>query len=310
MGSSTRSPDPPTMPAARAPPAEDLARGRPLPGHPRHPAADLPAEDQDAGAAASRRRQVRPGRCRPRIKALSLLRHTQGEWAGQSLRPDPWQVAYIVAPVFGWVRKNEHGDYVRIIRKLYVDIPRKNGKTTIAGGFAIILTAADGEAGAQVYAVAASERQAGYCFEPVKQLATKTPALKGHLKAYAKRIVHPRSGSYFAVVSSAADLIHGANVHGAVVDELHVHKTPTRSRPSRRAPARGRSRSSSSSPRPTTASPAPCTPAAALRRAAGQARHHRPVDVRRRVGGGRQRRPVRRADLGEGQPRVRDLTDP
>jgi phage terminase large subunit-like protein len=37
--------------------------------------------------------------------------------------------------------------------------------------------------------------------------------------------VHPASGSYFAVVASVGDLIHGANIHGAVIDELHVHKT-------------------------------------------------------------------------------------
>lgn len=159
------------------------------------------------------------------FEAFPRLTHTQGKWAGAPFRPDPWQIAYILAPVYGWVHKNDDGDWVRVIRTEYVDIPRKNGKTSLAGGQAIILTAADNEPGAQVYAVAVGKDQARYCFDPVKALAEKSPALAPHLHVTMNRIVHTRSSSYFAVVSSIADLIHGANVHGAVIDELHKHKT-------------------------------------------------------------------------------------
>jgi phage terminase large subunit-like protein len=157
------------------------------------------------------------------LRAFSLLRHTQGEWAGRPLIPDPWQVAYVLAPVFGWVRRDEDGRLVRIVRSLYVDVPRKNGKSTLSGGIAVYLTAADGEHGAQVLAAATTQQQAGYVFDPVRHLCQNSPALKSHIKAFSKRIVHPASGSYFAVVSSVAEALHGANVHGAIIDELHVH---------------------------------------------------------------------------------------
>jgi phage terminase large subunit-like protein len=161
------------------------------------------------------------------ISAFRRLRHTQGRWAGQPLEPANWQVAWIIAPVFGWVRPDdEGGGWVRVVRTAHVDEPRKNGKTTLAGGTAMYLTAADGEAGAQVLAVAASKDQAQFCFRPVKTLAERSPDLAPYVKAYAGKIVHPSSGSYFQVVASVGDLIHGANVHGAVIDELHIHKTP------------------------------------------------------------------------------------
>jgi phage terminase large subunit-like protein len=166
-----------------------------------------------------------PDRVDKVIASLRALRHVKGRLAGQPLHPDPWQVAYILAPVYGWVHRNDHGDWVRVIRTEYVDLPRKNGKTTLAGGQALYLTAADGEAGAEVYALAAAKDQARFCFGPVKSLVEKAKELKPHLRPYADRIVHGRTDSYFAVVSSLADLIHGANVHGAVIDELHVHKT-------------------------------------------------------------------------------------
>lgn len=159
------------------------------------------------------------------LAAFGRLRHTQGELAGKPLNPDPWQVAYILAPVFGWVRRSSRGQWVRVIRTLYVDIPRKNGKSTLVGGIGIYLTCADGEQGAQVLSAATTERQAGFVFGPVKQLAKKSPALAPYVKALAKKVIHPASGSYFEVVSSVADAQHGANIHGAVVDELHVHKT-------------------------------------------------------------------------------------
>lgn len=160
------------------------------------------------------------------LRAFSLLRHTKGKWAGQPLNPDPWQVAYILAPVFGWVRHDKDaGRWVRVIRELYVDIPRKNGKTSTLGGIAIYLTAADGEQGAEVVAAATTTAQAGFVFEPVKVMCEKAPALRGHLKAYATRIVHPASGSYFQAISNVADAQFGANLHGVVIDELHVHKS-------------------------------------------------------------------------------------
>lgn len=159
------------------------------------------------------------------FEAFPAISHTQGVWAGKPLAPDPWQIAYILAPVYGWVRPNDAGDYVRIIRLEYVDVSRKNGKTTLAGGQALYLTGADGEPGAQVYAAAVAKDQARYCFDPIKVLVEKSPALAKRMKVTGSRI-NKRSdpSSYFAVISSLADLIHGANVHGAVIDELHKHK--------------------------------------------------------------------------------------
>jgi phage terminase large subunit-like protein len=161
------------------------------------------------------------------LRAFRHLRHTQGRFARKPLELDPWQIAYVIAPVFGWVRWDDESEsWVRVVNELYVDIPRKNGKSTMCGGLALYLTAADGEQGAQVLAAASTRDQASYVFAPVKGLAEHSPDLKPYLKTSMRRIVHKASGSYFEVVASVAEALHGANVHGAVVDELHIHKTP------------------------------------------------------------------------------------
>jgi len=160
------------------------------------------------------------------MRVFHALRHTKGRLAGKPLDPDPWQIAYAIAPTFGWVHKDDEGEWVRIITSLYIELPRKNGKSTMAGGFAIYLTCSDGEEGAEVIAAATTKDQAGFVFAPVKKMAESAPAMKGKVRALSNTIYHPRTGSYFKVVSNVGDAQHGANIHGAIIDELHIHKTP------------------------------------------------------------------------------------
>lgn len=170
-----------------------------------------------------------PARVDAVVAALRCLRHTQGKWAGRPLDPDAWQVAFIIAPVFGWVKPSEDDPkrVVRIIRDVYVEVSRKNGKTTLASGLALVLAFADGEPGAQVVAVAGSEKQARFCFDPAKKLASASPELKAAgVKPLRSRIIQQATDSYFEVAASVGDLLHGANLHGGVIDELHVHKSP------------------------------------------------------------------------------------
>lgn len=196
-----------------------VERGIPLPDCP--PLIKTPEPRDVPGAVFDAERVDRV------LRAFEQLRHTQGALAGQPLRPDPWQVAYILAPIFGWVQWDDDADmYVRIIREVYVDVPRKNGKTTLAGGIALYLMAADNEPGAQVITAAVTKEQAGLLFKPVKAIVEKSPALKRVMQPLAGVILHPKSDSYFKPVSSLAGAQHGLNLHGGIVDELHEHKSP------------------------------------------------------------------------------------
>lgn len=167
-----------------------------------------------------------PARVDRVIRSLRLLRHTKGKWAGRPLEPDPWQVAYLIAPVFGWLAPDENGRLVRIIRSAYLDVPRKNGKTTLSSGLALYLAFADAEPGAEVIAVAGSKDQAGNAFLPAKLIAENSPQMRaGGILPRQAQIIRPADGSFFKAVASVGDLIHGSNIHGAVIDELHIHKT-------------------------------------------------------------------------------------
>ena len=168
-----------------------------------------------------------PARVDKVLASLRLLKHTKGKWAGQPLEMAAVQVAYIIAPIFGWVAPDDDGRMVRIIREVYVEEPRKAAKTTTCSALGMYLGFADGEPGAEVVFGAASRDQAGQAYRPLEQLARSSRVLRdAGVKATKKEIVRGSDGSVVKAVSSRGDLAHGANIHGGLIDELHVHKSP------------------------------------------------------------------------------------
>src|SRR5665647_342380 len=137
-------------------------------------------------------------RARKALRALGMFRHTKGRWAGVPLRLgeglDPWQVVWVLAPVFGWVYHDAEIDcVVRVIRAAWVEVPRKNGKSTIASGMSGVLLLADGEAGAEVYNVAGSTLQAGRVFEDAKRMLMTAPAARKRIEPLKEVVRVPRT---------------------------------------------------------------------------------------------------------------------
>ena len=161
------------------------------------------------------------------VKALGKLQQTKGRWARHPLRLFDWQVVYEIAPVFGLL---DEATGFRIIRTAWFEKPRKNGKSTECSGLGLCLAFADGEEGAEVYAAARDKAQAQIVFQPAKVMAERSPELRkklgvrGITKGY---LTNPTTTSIFRPL--AADMggnLHGLNVHGGIVDEVHVHRTP------------------------------------------------------------------------------------
>ncbi|MGM0782145.1 MAG: terminase large subunit [Actinomycetota bacterium] len=161
------------------------------------------------------------------LRALGAFTHTKGRWAGVHLRLgqglDPWQVVWILAPVFGWVYFDAELDrVVRVIRRVWVEIPRKNGKSTISSAISGVLLLADQEPGAEVYNAAGSKEQAARVFEDAKRMLSTSKAARSRVEPLKDVVRVPRTASILRVLSSVAETAHGLNVSGAVVDEVHT----------------------------------------------------------------------------------------
>ncbi|HRC61640.1 MAG TPA: terminase large subunit [Dehalococcoidia bacterium] len=157
------------------------------------------------------------------IEFFGFLVQFEGEWANQPFHLEPWQM-FIVWVAFGWYR----ADGTRRFRYAYVELPRKNGKTTVAAGIALFLLIADGEAGAQVYVAATKKDQARIAFNAASEIARATPALRaaGRLKNEKAAVAVPSTASSLRPLSSDHSTMDGLNPSGAIIDELHEHKTP------------------------------------------------------------------------------------
>ncbi|MEU3000190.1 terminase TerL endonuclease subunit [Streptomyces sp. NPDC006995] len=157
--------------------------------------------------------------------AIESFKHTKGRWGGNALLLAPWQLVWAIAPVFGWLYDDEEaGRPVRVIRTAWVEVPRKNGKSTISSGAALTLLLADREVGAEVYAAAGSLDQAKRVFDDAKRMAQTSRAVRGRVDARAAALLTPRTGGVLRALSKIAETAHGLNVSGGVIDEVHVHK--------------------------------------------------------------------------------------
>ncbi|NEA63938.1 terminase TerL endonuclease subunit [Streptomyces sp. SID12488] len=178
-----------------------------------HQAADAPGAYFDVAAA------------RRAIDAIQSFKHTKGRWGNARLRLAPWQVVWVIAPIFGWLAyEPELGRAVRVIRSAWIEVPRKNGKSTLSSGIGLVLLLADREIGAEVYAAAGSLPQAERVFDDAKRMALTSRAVRGRVEVLRGLIRVPRTGGIFRALSKIAETAHGLNVSGAIVDEVHVHK--------------------------------------------------------------------------------------
>jgi len=154
------------------------------------------------------------------ISFFSLLKHSKGEWAGRPLRLEPWQ-QFVVASLFGWKR----ADGMRRFRTAYNEVSRKNGKSTMAAGIGLLLMLADGEPGAEIYSVATKRDQARISHSEATRMAKSSPAIRKEVRIVRDNIHIVDTASKFEPLGADADTLDGLNVHGALVDEVHAHKT-------------------------------------------------------------------------------------
>lgn len=151
---------------------------------------------------------------------FTILKHSKGVWAGQPLVLSPWQT-FIVGSLFGWKR----ADGTRRFRTAYAEIPRKNGKSTLAAGVALLLAFFSGEPGAEVYCAATKKAQAQIVFGEARRMVLKNPPMKEKLGVHKLNLFSEDTASKLEPLSADAETQDGLNIHGAIVDELHAHKS-------------------------------------------------------------------------------------
>ena len=164
----------------------------------------------------------RPDKAEHVCRFLELMPHIKGEWAGRPIALEAWQI-FILTAVFGWYRKTGR----RRFRTVYIEVPRKNAKSTLSSGVALYMLTADAEPGAEIYSAATTRDQARIVFDDARKMAAMEPGFRQRYGVHvlAHSIYEVLNGGKFAPLSAEGSTLDGLNIHFAVVDELHAHKT-------------------------------------------------------------------------------------
>jgi len=148
------------------------------------------------------------------------LRHVKGEFRGQKIQPQRWVARDVIKPLFDTQTRDKRRQY----RTCYVEIPRKNAKSTIAAGIGLYLLYYDDEPGAEIVSAAADRAQAAIVFDIAREMVESDPYLSKVTQVYRRELVVPSTGSKYQVISSEAYSKHGMNLHAAIIDEVHAHQ--------------------------------------------------------------------------------------
>lgn len=145
------------------------------------------------------------------------LRLTEGEKRGRRFKLQRWQ-RRIVRRVFGWRRR---ADGTRRYRRVWLELPRKNGKSEFAAALALALLVLDGEGGAQVYTCAIDKDQAKIVFDKAAVMAASSETVSRKVEVLKTSVYFSRLNGRLMPLSSVVATKHGLSPSAAVYDEVH-----------------------------------------------------------------------------------------
>ncbi|VVB52204.1 Phage Terminase [uncultured archaeon] len=157
------------------------------------------------------------------VDFFGFLKHTKGAWSKKKETAgfvlSSWQV-FVVANLFGWINRVSG---CRRFREAYIEVARKNGKSTFIAGIGLYCLLADGEPGAEVYSAATTKEQAKRIFDPAKEMVKVSPYLSSRVGVFRSSLSVEATFSKFLPLASESNTLDGLNISCGLVDELHEH---------------------------------------------------------------------------------------
>ena len=155
-----------------------------------------------------------------RINFIWKMRHSTGEHNKQHFKLLPWQL-WLISQIFGWKWKDTG---YRVTRKVFLMISRKNGKTAICSALSLAAMVGDGQSGQEIDIIANNSKQAGICFDQIKNYAESVDPLRKIFQTYRSEIRVPYFKSKIQVLSSESMGLDGWNSSVVIFDEFHAQK--------------------------------------------------------------------------------------
>ena len=152
------------------------------------------------------------------INFIECLRLT-GDFKGQPFNLLPWQKE-AVGTFYGTLRDEQYRHY----QYLYLEIPKKNGKSELAAALGLFHTFADEAQDGEVYVCAADKQNASIIYNKALSMLRQCPTLlkRAKIKESTREFIDKQSNTVMKVLSSEAFSKHGYSPTCVIFDELHA----------------------------------------------------------------------------------------
>jgi len=157
------------------------------------------------------------------VHLLQQLKHYKGEFAGKPFILEDWQKKAI-AIWAGWEKLNSDGEWVRRFSDSFWFLPKKNGKTILASGLAVVDTIIRGEIGGEVYAYATQRKQALLAWIGFEKLLKSNSELRKYTSIAYSTITFSKNDTTFDTFGRDSDSVEGVSPTFAIADERHLHR--------------------------------------------------------------------------------------
>lgn len=150
----------------------------------------------------------------------TFCRHYEGEHAGQLVKLELWEKAFIQT-LFGWVDKKTR---LRRFREFFLLVARKNGKSFLSACIMVYMLVADGEAGAQCVSIATKYDQAAIVYKTARKIIEQDPDLSALVVPIIGGMEFKLTNSTMKALASKSKTLDGLNLHYCSCDELHAQE--------------------------------------------------------------------------------------
>lgn len=150
---------------------------------------------------------------------FKYCKHVKGKLARKPIELIP-DHNFILGSIFGWVHKDTG---FRRFRKSYVQLGRKNAKSTLLSGVALYMLCADREYGADILCAATKREQAKIVYNDAMSMAKNSKDINRILKIANYEVKHKKSDSMMRALSKDTKTLDGLNPHLGILDEFHAH---------------------------------------------------------------------------------------
>lgn len=150
------------------------------------------------------------------VNFISKLKHFTGSHNNKPFILSDWQY-WIICSIFGFKWREKK---TRVTRTAFIQVGRKNGKSSLLAAISLYCLIADGEANAQVIFAANSAKQAQLCFNMASTFLSGLDPKGKLFKRYRDKIKFSFTKSEIIVTAADASKLDGLNASMFCQDEL------------------------------------------------------------------------------------------